>query len=88
MKLSVKQREWLEHLRDHGPAKSGSVTGFFCRKNGLTVFLMRNKQTGEGRPHTEFEKPWTQELLADWAFGDVEAITDKGRAALEEQENG
>ncbi len=88
MKLSEAQRKWLTHLRDRGASRSGTVTGFFCRRNGLSEFLVVHRESGGLMPISDAELHWPAPTTFEHVTYDKEArevITPAGLSALEEE---
>ena len=89
--MTEKRRAWLEHLRDHGPDRSGSVVGYQCRKLGWTEWFVVLRD-GRAMPLSEAHKLFPEPRLT-WAAidtarrNDEECITDAGRLALKNQES-
>jgi hypothetical protein len=85
--LTVKQREWLEHLRDHGPAAYGrrGTCAYTCRRAGWTEWMARDRETGEIMSRAEALARFGEDGLYSqrWEFaGNLETITEAGRALL------
>ena len=77
MKLTKAQREWLEHLRDHGPTARGrSSTAYHCMMRGWTEWFVKLE---DGRIERLEGHDTTQAVL--W----LDSITETGRTALEER---
>ncbi|WP_422363131.1 hypothetical protein [Pyruvatibacter mobilis] len=84
MKLSEAQRKWLTHLRDHGPDSSRNMTGYFCRKNGLTEWVCRDKASKEVLGVSEARQFYPEDFWSRIEFlGETERITPAGIKALE-----
>lgn len=86
-----KQREWLLHLRDVGPAaRSGrGPIGYRCMQAGWTEWWLLDRVTG-GRLTRSKAKEIAPELVDSPKFYDrftsedcLETITPAGRAVLE-----
>jgi len=81
--MTPARKAWLEHLRDHGPAKRGkSPVGFNCMRLGWTEW---NYSLPGGTPITP---ELAKECFGSYWFDSVtnnfeERITPAGRAALE-----
>lgn len=90
--MSPKRRAWLEHLRDHGPAHSGTRTGLACRVAGLTEWFVVTND-GEELPISALYARFPGEEYRAWQLikrpsSDVECITDAGRSILRSIEGG
>lgn len=90
MRMTPKRQAWFEHLKERGPAKSGTVVGYQCRKAGWTEWFI-TLADGREMPLSSFyaENPNTpHHLLWDGIVGrtERECITAQGLAALAEAE--
>jgi hypothetical protein len=93
-RLTEARRRWLTKLRDEGPAKrERGRTGYDCMVVGWTDWLVRTKD-GELIQLGEAMRRWPDpgERLANTTFlneGEPsEVITEAGRRALKESEDG
>lgn len=79
-KLTKAQRNWLQHLSDHGPTARGKTNvGFTCMMQGWTEWYVRYS---DGR----IERLRGQEASASDQW--LDGITDKGRSALTSNQEG
>ena len=82
-RMTQKRREWLERLRDHGPAQCGTNVGFHCRHFGWTQWIY--EKDGERKTAEEIDTEYGSGGTAyrdGWLMTGMEAITDAGRDAL------